>query len=433
MPTEVKVPALGESITEGTLAEWLKQPGDAVAQDEAIASLETDKVSVEVPSPVAGVMGEHKVAAGETVAVGAVIASIEEGGAAVSPAASAVAPAEDSAEGPGANPQLREEAAPLELKASDAISSDDHISTMSPAVRRAVLEHHLDPTKIKGTGRDGRLTKDDVLAAAKAQGAPAQAPQVKAPAPEAKAPPPAPRSSPTTTGERQEERVKMSRLRQTIAKRLKEAQNEAALLTTFNDVDMSAVIDARARYKDLFEKKHGIRLGFMGFFVKAVALAAKDVPAVNASIEGDEIVYHNYLDVSVAVSAPKGLVVPVVRDADRMSFAEIEKTIADYGKRAKDGTLSMEEMQGGTFTISNGGVFGSLLSTPIVNPPQSAVLGMHRIEERPVAEDGQVVIRPMMYLALSYDHRLIDGRDAVTFLVRVKEAIEDPTRLLIDL
>jgi 2-oxoglutarate dehydrogenase E2 component (dihydrolipoamide succinyltransferase) len=435
MPTEVKVPALGESITEGTLAEWLKQPGDAVAQDEAIASLETDKVSVEVPSPVAGVMGEQKVAAGDTVAVGAVIASIEEGGASVSaPAVAAAEPEPESSEGPGANPQLREDAAPLELKASDALVSDDAISTMSPAVRRAVLEHHLDPTKIRGTGRDGRLTKDDVLAAAKAQSSPAQAgvqaPQAKAPATQAKAPPPGPRPSP---GNREEERVKMSRLRQTIAKRLKEAQNEAALLTTFNDVDMSAVIDARGRYKDLFEKKHGIRLGFMGFFVKAVALAAKDVPAVNASIEGDEIVYHNYLDVSVAVSAPKGLVVPVVRDADRMSFAEIEKTIADYGKRAKDGTLGMEEMQGGTFTISNGGVFGSLLSTPIVNPPQSAVLGMHRIEERPVARDGQVVIRPMMYLALTYDHRLIDGRDAVTFLVRVKEAIEDPTRLLIDL
>jgi 2-oxoglutarate dehydrogenase E2 component (dihydrolipoamide succinyltransferase) len=436
MSTEVKVPALGESITAGTLAEWLKQPGDAVAQDEAIASLETDKVSVEVPSPVAGVMGEQKVAAGETVAVGAVIASIDESGA--SPAAAVVAQTEgDSAKGPGANPELREEAAPLELKPSDAIVSEDPISTMSPAVRRAVLEHHLDPTKIRGTGRDGRLTKDDVLAAAKAQtGAPAKAGAET----EAKAPPapstPAPRADwvPASAGpQRQEERVKMSRLRQTIAKRLKEAQNEAALLTTFNDVDMSAVIDARARYKDLFEKKHGIRLGFMGFFVKAVALAAKDVPAVNASIEGDEIVYHNYLDVSVAVSAPKGLVVPVVRDADRMSFAEIEKTIADYGKRAKDGTLSMEEMQGGTFTISNGGVFGSLLSTPIINPPQSAVLGMHRIEERPVVKDGQIVARPMMYLALSYDHRLIDGREAVTFLVRVKEAIEDPTRLLIDL
>jgi 2-oxoglutarate dehydrogenase E2 component (dihydrolipoamide succinyltransferase) len=305
-----------------------------------------------------------------------------------------------------------------------------------------VLEHHVDPTKIKGTGRDGRLTKDDVIAAAEAMKAQPSAPAQAGAQTEAKASPaaapstPAPQagSAPASAGpQRAEERVKMSRLRQTIATRLKEAQNTAALLTTFNDVDMSAVIDARARYKDLFEKKHGIRLGFMGFFVKAVALAARDVPAVNARIEGDEIVYHQYLDVSVAVSAPKGLVVPVIRSADAMSFAEIEKTIADYGKRAKDGTLGMEEMRGGTFTISNGGVFGSLLSTPIINPPQSAVLGMHRIEERPVVKDGQIVARPMMYLALSYDHRLVDGREAVTFLVRVKEAIEDPTRLLIDL
>ena len=433
MATEVKVPTLGESITEGTLAEWLKQPGDAVAQDEAIASLETDKVSVEVPSPVAGIMGEQKVAAGDTVAVGAVIGTVEDGGAGASAPEGAVAQKEpESAEGPGANPQLREDAAP-------PAESDDEITTMSPAVRRAVLEHHLDPTKIKGTGRDGRLTKDDVLAAAKAQkGDSAQkagvpAPEAKAPEAPAKAAPPEPQPAPEKKGERQEERVKMSRLRQTIARRLKEAQNEAALLTTFNDVDMTAVIDTRARYKDLFEKKHGIRLGFMGFFAKAVALAAKDVPSVNASLEGDEIVYHNYLDLSVAVSAPKGLVVPVVRNADALSFAEIEKTIADFGKRAKEGTLGMEDMQGGTFTVSNGGVFGSLLSTPIVNPPQSAVLGMHRIEERPVAKDGQVVIRPMMYLALSYDHRIIDGREAVTFLVRVKQAIEDPTRLLIDL
>ena len=441
MATEVKVPTLGESITEGTLAEWLKQPGEPVAEDEAIASLETDKVSVEVPSPVAGVMGEHKVAAGDTVAVGAVIATIEEGG-----AAAAATPAEAAAEkttnppGAGENPELRAGAAALGSKPAEAVESDDHITTMSPAVRRAVLEHHLDPTKIKGTGKDGRLTKDDVLAAAQAQKGDgpvhepearieAKAPQTPAPTvPTQRAAAPAPASA-----ERQEERVKMTRLRQTIARRLKEAQNEAALLTTFNDCDMSAVIEARARYKDLFEKKHGIRLGFMGFFAKAVALAAKDVPAVNASLEGDEIVYHNYLDLSVAVSAPKGLVVPVVRNADRMSFAEIEKAIADFGKRAKEGTLGVEEMQGGTFTISNGGVFGSLLSTPIVNPPQAAVLGMHRIEERPVAKDGQVVIRPMMYLALSYDHRLIDGREAVTFLVRVKEAIEDPTRLLIDL
>ncbi len=310
--------------------------------------------------------------------------------------------------------------------------------TLSPAVRRAVLEYHVDPTRIKGTGKDGRLTKDDVLAAAEAQKSSpaqtgAQAPQAKAPP----APPPAPAATkawaPASAGDRKEERVKMSRLRQTIAKRLKDAQNTAAMLTTFNDVDMSAVIEARSRYKDLFEKKHGIRLGFMGFFVKACALAARDVPSVNGSIEGDEIVYRDYFDVSIAVSAPKGLVVPVVRDAQAMSFAEIEKTIADFGSRAKDGTLTVDEMQGGTFTISNGGVFGSLLSTPIINPPQSAVLGMHRIEERPVVEKGQIVARPMMYLALSYDHRLVDGREAVTFLVRVKEAIEDPTRLLIDL
>jgi len=288
-------------------------------------------------------------------------------------------------------------------------------------VRRLVLELGIDPSKIKGTGKDGRLTKEDVVAAAKG-----------APAPSADAPVAA---VPTTqvTGARQEERVKMTRLRQTIAKRLKSAQDTAALLTTFNDVDMSAVIEARATYKDLFEKKHGVRLGFMGFFTKAVALAARDVPAVNAKIEGDEIVYHNYLDVSVAVSAPNGLVVPVVRNADAMSFAQIEKTIGDFGAKAKAGTLTMDDMSGGTFTISNGGVFGSLMSTPIINPPQSAVLGLHRIEDRAVVRDGQVVVRPMMYLALSYDHRLIDGREAVTFLKIVKEAIEDPTRLLIDL
>jgi len=301
-----------------------------------------------------------------------------------------------------------------------------------------VLELHVDPSAIKGSGKDGRITKDDVLAAAKGkdESATAKAGAVaesKAPSSPPPASAPASAAAPTAAGERKEERVKMTRLRQTIATRLKEAQNTAALLTTFNDVDMSAVIEARARYKDLFEKKHGIRLGFMGFFVKAVALAVRDVPSVNARIEGDEIVYSNFLDVSVAVSAPKGLVVPVVRSADAMSFAEIEKTIAEFGKKAKDGTLSMDEMKGGTFTISNGGVFGSLLSTPIINPPQSAVLGMHRIEERPVVKDGQIVARPMMYLALSYDHRLVDGREAVTFLVRVKEAIEDPTRLLIDL
>jgi 2-oxoglutarate dehydrogenase E2 component (dihydrolipoamide succinyltransferase) len=438
--TDVEVPALGESITEGTLANWLKKPGEAVAADEPIAELETDKVSVEVPSPVAGVMTEQLVQAGDTVAVGAIIARIDDkatAGAAPQPSPSqTAAAATTNPPGAGETPLLRgDEHAPQ--SSFEEVEGDDHITTLSPAVRRAVLEYHVDPTRIRGTGKDGRLTKDDVIAAAQAQKtstpaeAGAQAPQAKAPAPDTKAPPPGPRPAPGN--ERREERVKMSRLRQTIARRLKEAQNTAAMLTTFNDVDMSAVIDARARYKDLFEKKHGIRLGFMGFFVKACALAAKDVPSVNASLEGDEIVYHDYLDVSVAVSAPKGLVVPVVRNADRMSFAEIEKTIADYGKRAKDGTLTVDEMQGGTFTISNGGVFGSLLSTPIINPPQSAVLGMHRIEERPVVKDGQIVARPMMYLALSYDHRLIDGREAVIFLVRVKEAIEDPTRLLIDL
>ncbi|MES2001188.1 MAG: 2-oxoglutarate dehydrogenase complex dihydrolipoyllysine-residue succinyltransferase [Pseudomonadota bacterium] len=460
MATNVTVPTLGESITEGTLAEWLKQPGDAVKQDEPIATLETDKVSVEVPSPITGVLTKQLVKAGDTVAVGAEIAIIDAAATAAA-APAAVAPAETPAQaaaesstnpqGAGENPGLRTDsdsapreaappAAPAPAPAAPA-ADDDAVTTMSPAVRRAVLEYHVDPSRIKGSGKDGRLTKDDVIAAAQSKDSSAPAKTgVQGSQAEAKLPPsaeqlsaPAPRPATGNAGERKEERVKMSRLRATIAKRLKEAQNSAAILTTFNDVDMSAVIDARARYKDLFEKKHGIRLGFMGFFVKAVALAAKDVPAVNASLEGDEIVYRDYLDVSVAVSAPKGLVVPVVRNADRMSFAEIEKTIADFGKRAKDGTLGMEEMQGGTFTISNGGVFGSLLSTPIINPPQSAVLGMHRIEERPIAKDGAVVIRPMMYLALSYDHRLIDGREAVTFLVRVKEAIEDPTRLLIDL
>ncbi|HXH00381.1 MAG TPA: 2-oxoglutarate dehydrogenase complex dihydrolipoyllysine-residue succinyltransferase [Sphingomicrobium sp.] len=427
MATDVKVPTLGESITEATVGQWLKAVGDPVALDEPIVSLETDKVSVEVPSPVAGTLGEQLFAVGATVEVGAIIARVGEGGAVASapaPAAPAPATAEVATNpaGPAETPMPRgDEHAP---EADKAGAASDALR-LSPAVRRAVLENHVDPSSIKGSGKDGRLTKDDVLAAAQAK--------VPAPAPAAEQPAPTAQSSAPATGERREERVPMSRLRKTIASRLKEAQNSAAILTTFNDVDMSAVIDARARYKDLFEKKHGIRLGFMGFFVKAVALAAKDVPSVNASLEGDEIVYHDYLDVSVAVSAPKGLVVPVVKNADAMSFAEIEQAIAAYGKKAKDGALTADDMKGGTFTISNGGVFGSLLSTPIINPPQSAVLGMHRIEERPVVKDGQIVARPMMYLALSYDHRLIDGREAVTFLVRVKEAIEDPTRLLIDL
>ena len=429
MATDVIVPTLGESITEATLGQWLKQPGDAVKADEPIASLETDKVAVEVNAPAAGVLAEHVASEGDTVSVGAVIARIQEGAS----AATAATPAVEDRTAVG----KAEAAAPAEPAAApagqatpagygnhgEAEEGGTGGQTLSPSVRRAVLEHGVDPSKIKGTGKDGRITKDDVIEAAKNQPAMAKAaasaPSVTAPA--------------ASGGDRKEERVRMSRLRQTVAKRLKEAQNTAAMLTTFNDVDMSEVIAARAKYKDLFEKKHGVRLGFMGFFVKAACQALRDIPAVNASIEGEEIVYHDYADISVAVSAPNGLVVPVIRDAQDMSVATIEKTIGDFGKRAKDGTLKMDEMKGGTFTISNGGVFGSLMSTPIINPPQSAVLGLHRIEERPVVRDGQVVVRPMMYLALSYDHRLIDGREAVTFLVALKNAIEDPTRILIDL
>jgi 2-oxoglutarate dehydrogenase E2 component (dihydrolipoamide succinyltransferase) len=399
MSTEVKVPTLGESIAEATLGQWLKKPGDAVAMDEPIASLETDKVAVEVPSPVAGIMGAQMFAEGATVGVGAVIAAIEAGSGA--PAA----------------------AVPAAAVPAPAIEADAGDLTLSPSVRRLILEHGLDPSKIKGSGKDGRLTKEDVMAAVSA---PVVAATVAA-APAAVAPQTAP------TGNRAEERIRMTRLRQTVARRLKEAQNTAAMLTTFNDVDMTEVMAARTKYKDLFEKKHGVRLGFMGFFTKAVCMALRDIPSVNASIEGEEIVYRNYADISVAVSAPNGLVVPVIRDAQDLSVAGIEKAIGDFGAKAKAGTMTMDDMKGGTFTISNGGVFGSLMSTPIINPPQSAVLGLHRIEDRPVVRDGQVVVRPMMYLALSYDHRLIDGREAVTFLVAVKNAIEDPTRLLIDL
>ncbi|RIV93454.1 2-oxoglutarate dehydrogenase complex dihydrolipoyllysine-residue succinyltransferase [Aurantiacibacter xanthus] len=416
MTIEVKVPVLGESVTEATVGEWLKQPGDAVAQDEPIASLETDKVAIEVPSPVAGVMGEHVVAVGDTVEVGAVIATVSEGGSGAAPSPSpAPAPAAKAEEAPAAKASEREmEALP------------DGSPTMSPAVRRAVLEAGVDPTTIKGTGKDGRLTKEDVLAAAQSKKDGAKSGGA-APAPAASTP------APAASGERKEERVKMTRLRQTIAKRLKSAQDTAALLTTFNDVDMTAVIEAREKYKDVFAKKHGVKLGFMSFFSKASVLALKTFPSVNAQIDGDEIVYFDYVDISVAVSAPNGLVVPVVRDVDQLSFAGIEKAIADYGAKAKDGTLTMDEMKGGTFTISNGGVFGGLMSTPIINPPQSAVLGLHRIEDRPVVRGGEIVIRPMMYIALSYDHRIIDGREAVTALKTIKEAIEDPTRLLIDL
>ena len=375
MATEVKVPTLGESVTEATVGELLKNVGDAVAVDEPIVSLETDKVAVEAPSPVAGVIKEFKVAVGDTVEIDAIIAVIEEGAAPAAKGAEAGRAQEEREEG---KQERADTPAPAPAASSDAAQ------TLSPAVRRAVLEHGVDPSTIKGTGRDGRLTKEDVIAAANAKRAGGSTPA-------------------------------------------------SALLTTFTDVDMSAVMEARGKYKDMFAKKHDIRLGFMGFFAKAACLALKDVPSVNAYIEGDEIVYHDYVDISVAVSAPNGLVVPVIRDAQDKGFARIEKDIADFGKRAKEGTLTMDDMKGGTFTISNGGVFGSLMSTPIINPPQSAVLGLHRIEDRPVVVNGEIVIRPMMYIALSYDHRLIDGREAVTALKIIKEAIEDPTRMLIDL
>ena len=367
-----------------------------------------------MPSPVAGTLGDIIAKEGDTVNVGALLAMVNEGAAAAAASPAPAAKAEAAAPAPAAS-----------APAPTASDEDEGGNlTLSPAVRRLVLEHGLDPSKIKGTGKDGRLTKDDVTAAVAAgtakaaASAPASAPAADAPA-----------AGPT----RAQERVKMTRLRQTVAKRLKEAQNTAAMLTTYNDVDMTNIIEARAKYKDLFEKKHGVRLGFMGFFTKAVCMALRDIPGVNAQIEGDEIVYNNFCDISVAVSAPTGLVVPVIRNAESLSVAEIEKTIGGFGKKAKEGKLTMEDMKGGTFTISNGGVFGSLLSSPIINPPQSGVLGLHRIEDRPVVRDGQIVIRPMMYLALSYDHRMVDGREAVTFLVAVKNAIEDPTRLLIDL
>jgi len=569
MATNVTIPPLGESITEATVGQWLKAPGDKVKADEPIVSLETDKVAVEVPSPVDGIMGEQFVQVGDTVTIGATIARIEAAAAAAPPAPSLLAkpepaaapiplvkPAstekEAAASAPAPVPPLikpasstppppppapvslikpREpvvaaaaekpaEKAPEKPDAAAAVASAPAPAAASPApapaptpapadssvqppsVRRLAAESGVDAASVAGSGKDARLTKSDMLNAIEAGSAKLKAqangdataaapppapvqpevdarPAAAAPVAEAKpvaapvvaeaVPPPAapvaeatpvapvasvpaapvpaevqtvvpvpaaPQPAPLPAlldPARPEERVRMTRLRQTIARRLKEAQNTAAMLTTFNDVDMTAVMATRARYKDLFEKKHGVRLGFMSFFVKAAVLALRDVPAVNAAIEGDEIVYHDYADIGVAVSSPGGLVVPVLKDADKHNFAEIELAIADFGKRAQAGKMTLADMQGGTFTITNGGVFGSLMSTPILNPPQSGVLGMHRIEERPVVVNGQIVIRPMMYLALSYDHRLVDGREAVSFLVRIKEAIEDPTRLLVDL
>ena len=398
MAVEVRVPTLGESVTEATVASWFKQPGDAVAVDEMLCELETDKVSIEVPSPVAGVMAEHVAAEGDTVGVDALLATVNEGAAAASPDSSAKA---DEAEQP------TRPAAAAETSAKDVEDA--------PSAKKAMAEKGLSPDQVQGTGRDGRVMKEDV---ARADSAPAPAPAPAAPA--------------AHDGAR-EKRVKMTRLRQTIARRLKEAQNTAAMLTTFNEVDMTAVMEIRNEYKDLFLKKHGVKLGFMSFFVKACCHALQEVPAVNAEIDQDHLVYKEYCHIGVAVGTPTGLVVPVVRDADQMGFAAIEKTIAGLGEKARDGKLSMADMQGGTFTISNGGVYGSLMSAPILNPPQSGILGMHKIQERPMVVGGQIVVRPMMYLALSYDHRIIDGKEAVTFLVRVKEALEDPRRLLMDL
>ena len=417
MATEIKVPTLGESVTEATVAKWMKQAGDGVAVDEPLVELETDKVTLEVNAQTAGTLAEIMVAEGATVEVGAILGMIAEGAVAApaAPAPAAPAPAEPA--------PTAAAAAPAPAPAPAAVPSAQ-VQVLSPAVRRLVEEHNLNPAKIAASGKDGRLVKADVLAAIAAGTAKAGAPQA-ATLTAADLPP--------RPDDPREERVRMSRLRQVIAKRLKDAQNTAAMLTTFNEVDMTAVMALRNEYKTAFEKKHGVRLGFMSFFAKASIMALQELPAVNAEIYGDEVIYKNYYDIGVAVGTPQGLVVPIVRDADKLSFAGIEKTISELGLRARDGKLTMADMTGGTFTISNGGVYGSLMSTPILNPPQSAILGMHKTQMRPMAIGDKVEIRPMMYLALSYDHRIIDGREAVTFLVRVKEAIEDPRRLLLDM
>ncbi|MBV1903039.1 MAG: 2-oxoglutarate dehydrogenase complex dihydrolipoyllysine-residue succinyltransferase [Marinosulfonomonas sp.] len=399
MSVEVRVPALGESVSEATIATWFKQPGDAVAVDDMLCELETDKVTVEVPSPVGGTLGEIVAAEGATVAVDALLATINEGASA--------APAAKPAATPDATPAPAPAASPKDVK--DA-----------PAAQKAMADAGLSADKVVGTGRDGRVMKQDVQAAIAA-------------VPKASEPAAVPRAPVAADDAAREERVKMTRLRQTIARRLKDSQNTAAILTTFNEVDMTEVMGLRNQYKDLFLQKHGVKLGFMSFFTKACCHALSEVPEVNAEIDGTDLVYKKFVHMGVAAGTPSGLVVPVIRDADAMSFAQIEKAIAEKGARARDGKLSMAEMQGGTFTISNGGVYGSLMSAPILNPPQSGILGMHKIQDRPVAINGQVVIRPMMYLALSYDHRIVDGKGAVTFLVRVKEALEDPRRLLMDL
>ena len=400
--TDVMVPALGESVSEATVSTWFKKVGDTVKQDEMLCELETDKVSVEVPSPVSGVLTEILAPEGTTVDAKARLAIVAEGAAGAAPAAPAA-----KVEAPKAAP------APAAKDVENA-----------PAAKKAMAEAGLSPDQVQGSGRDGRVMKEDVARAAASVTAAASA----TPAPAA-----IPRSPVPADDAAREERVKMTRLRATIARRLKDAQNTAAMLTTYNEVDMSGIMSLRNEYKDIFEKKHGVKLGFMSFFVKACNHALKEIPEVNAEIDGQDVVYKNYVHMGVAVGTPNGLVVPVLRDADQMGFAAIEKKIAELGLRARDGKLSMAEMQGGSFTISNGGVYGSLMSSPILNPPQSGILGMHKIQDRPVVVNGQIVIRPMMYLALSYDHRIVDGKGAVTFLVRVKEALEDPRRLLMDL
>ncbi len=496
--TEVRVPTLGESVTEATVATWFKKPGDAVAQDEMLCELETDKVTVEVPSPAAGTLADIVAAEGETVGVDALLANISEGAGAAAPApaaAPAAAPASDAGAAVDVMvPTLGESVSEATVstwfkQVGDTVQQDEMLCELetdkvsvevpapasgtlteilaaegatvaaggklavmggatasaaapaaaatpapaaastskdvedSPAAKKAMAEAGISRDAVQGTGRDGRAMKDDVARAV------AAAASTPAPAPAAAAP----RAPVSADDASREERVKMTRLRQTIAKRLKDSQNTAAMLTTYNEVDMTEVMAVRKEYKDAFEKKHGARMGFMSFFTKACCHALKEVPEVNAEIDGTDIVYKNYVHMGIAAGTPTGLVVPVIRDADAMSFADIEKAIAEKGARARDGKLTMAEMQGGTFTISNGGVYGSLMSSPILNPPQSGILGMHKIQERPMAINGQVVIRPMMYLALSYDHRIVDGKGAVTFLVRVKEALEDPRRLLLDL
>jgi 2-oxoglutarate dehydrogenase E2 component (dihydrolipoamide succinyltransferase) len=417
--TDIRVPTLGESVTEATVGKWFKQPGDAVAVDEPLVELETDKVTLEVPAPAAGVLSDVAVKEGATVAPGALLGQITDGTGAAAKPATASKPAAGAAEMP------KPAAAPRELPKARELPTAGAMP-VPPSVRKMAAESGVDPSTIAGTGMHGQVTKGDMMAAierAAAQPTPVSstAAQVQMRAPS------------SADDAAREERVHMTRLRQTIARRLKDAQNTAAMLTTFNEVDMGAVMALRNQYKELFEKKHSVKLGFMGFFVRACIQGLKEIPAVNAEIDGTDIVYKNYYHIGVAVGTDKGLVVPVVRDADAMSLAQIEKTIADFGRRARDGQLKIDEMQGGTFTISNGGVYGSLMSTPILNAPQSGILGMHKIQERPMVVGGKIEPRPMMYLALSYDHRLVDGREAVTFLVRVKECLEDPARMVLDL